>query len=138
MCKKKVTNENALIDQHFTTISTHSQTLTQAVITTVVIILFLVLSYYAMRYICSKRFFDREPRHSDGLMRRMSRRWMNHNEIEPTVRYIQPLHSAQPMATLGIPAMAINPAMAPAGGPAMYPNNPAGGNPAPENRARNV
>ena len=135
MCKKKVVNENAFVDQHFSTTVTHSETLTQAVITTVVIILFLILSYYTMRYLCIKKFPDRESRQGGGVIRRMSRRWIDHNDgVEPAVRYIQPIQpvqAAQPMAAVGVAAMA--PAGVPIIAPAMAPANPA-----PENRARNV
>ena len=137
MCKKKVVNENAFVDQHFSTNVTHSETLTQAIITTVVIILFLILSYYALRYLCIKKFPDRESRQGEGVIRRMSRRWVGHNEMmEPAVRYIQPIQSiqaAQPMAAVGVPAMAMAPVGVPAMAPAMAPANPA-----PENRAKNV
>ena len=135
MCKKKVVNKNAFVDQHFSTTVTHSETLTQAIITTVVIILFLILSYYTMRYLCIRKFPDRESRQGGGVIRRMSRRWIGHNEVvEPAVRYIQPIQSvqaAQPMAAVGVPAMA--PAGVQVMAPAMAPANPA-----PENRARNV
>ena len=132
MCKKKVVNENAFVDQHFSTTVTHSETLTQAIITTVVIILFLILSYYTMRYLYIKKFPDWESWQGGGVIRRMSRRWIDHNDgVEPAVRYIQPVQAAQPMAAVGVPAMA--PAGVPIIAPAMAPANPA-----PENRARNV
>ena len=88
-----------------------------------------------MRYLCIKKFPDRESRQGGGMIRRMSRRWIGHNDVvEPAVRYIQPIQpvqAAQPMAAVGVAAMA--PAGVPIIAPAMAPANPA-----PENRARNV